>query len=212
MKYYIAVNNERQGPFSIEELAQKGITASTLVWTENMVDWQPAGSIDELRHVIAPSQGAPVPPYYATTTKKKGMSGCLKFFLVCLVLLALIAGGAALTNPSKEKHQKELSGIISQAVKETIKSKNTTGLELDAIYDKVVPKILENVSDELLEYHNYGLFSTCNLKTDENKRATIGAFGKVFTLDKEDVKKAIQDAVKNMKSIGDNISDLDLPI
>ena len=93
------------------------------------------------------------------TTKKKGMSGCLKFFLVCLVLLALIAGAAAVTNPSKEKHQKELSGIISQAVKETIKSKNTTGLELDAIYDKVVPKILENVSDELLEYHNYGLFS-----------------------------------------------------
>lgn len=202
MKYYIAVNNERQGPYSIEELARKGINADTLVWAKNMIDWQPASSIDELRPIVSQSQTV----YSNTpTSKKKRSSGCLKFFLSAFILLAVIAGAAALTNPSKEKHQKELSNILSDAIKETLKTRNTSPIELDAIYDKVVPKVIENVSEELLEYNNYFVFSTCNLKTDEDKRATIGVFGKVFTVDKENVKKVLEDGVKNMKSLGENL-------
>ena len=203
MKYYIAVNNERQGPFTTEELAQKGITADTLVWTENMVDWQPAGSLDELRPFIR--QAHAVPPQVSAPQKKK-KSGCMITLLIALIVLALAVGAAALTNPSKETHQKELSGILSEAIKETLKTKNTSGFELDAVYDKVVPRIIENVSNELLDYNNYFVFSTCNLKTDENKRATIGAFGKVYTADKDEVKKVLMDALKNMESLGENLS------
>ena len=152
MKYYIAVNNERQGPFTTEELAQKGITADTLVWTENMVDWQPAGSLDELRPFIRQVQA--VPPQVSAPKKKK-KSGCMITLLIALIVLALAVGAAALTNPSKETHQKELSGILSEAIKETLKTKNTSGFELDAVYDKVVPRIIENVSNELLDYNNY---------------------------------------------------------
>ena len=126
--------------------------------------------------------------------------------LIALIVLALAVGAAALTNPSKETHQKELSGILSEAIKETLKTKNTSGFELDAVYDKVVPRIIENVSNELLDYNNYFVFSTCNLKTDENKRATIGAFGKVYTADKDEVKKVLMDALKNMESLGENLS------
>lgn len=51
-KYYMAVNNAQQGPYSINELVTKGLTAETLVWTEGMLDWQPAGTIAELQYLL----------------------------------------------------------------------------------------------------------------------------------------------------------------
>ena len=48
MKYYIAVNNQPQGPFEINELSQKGITPDTLLWCEGMNNWLPAKDIAEV--------------------------------------------------------------------------------------------------------------------------------------------------------------------
>ena len=53
MKYYIMVNNIKQGPFEIEELQDKGITANTMVWKVGLTSWQPAYKIEELIDILS---------------------------------------------------------------------------------------------------------------------------------------------------------------
>lgn len=49
MKIWIYLNGQQQGPFSIEELADKPIDRDTKVWFEGLDKWYPAGQLDELR-------------------------------------------------------------------------------------------------------------------------------------------------------------------
>lgn len=50
--YYIVENNQRSGPFSYDQLAARGISSSTEVWTEGMSNWMPAGDVPELQSII----------------------------------------------------------------------------------------------------------------------------------------------------------------
>ena len=52
MNYFIIVNDQQQGPFTIDELKLRAITADTLVWAEGMPEWVPAGQVDELKVIL----------------------------------------------------------------------------------------------------------------------------------------------------------------
>lgn len=51
-KYFYAEGDKSYGPFSIEELKEKNISKETLVWFEELGDWKPAGSVDELKEIF----------------------------------------------------------------------------------------------------------------------------------------------------------------
>lgn len=53
MKFFIVENNQQAGPFTIEEMAARGVTPSTPVWREGMSDWTPAGNLPELASLFA---------------------------------------------------------------------------------------------------------------------------------------------------------------
>lgn len=48
VKYYYTDGKERYGPYSIEELKDKPISAQTLVWKEGLPDWVPANTLSDL--------------------------------------------------------------------------------------------------------------------------------------------------------------------
>ncbi|GAB6008254.1 DUF4339 domain-containing protein [Dysgonomonas reticulitermitis] len=50
--FYVIINGQQQGPFSLDELKEKGIQKDTLVWSEGMSDWQPAGDASELKSLF----------------------------------------------------------------------------------------------------------------------------------------------------------------
>ena len=52
--YYIVENNKQAGPFTYDQLAAKGITPETNVWTEGMANWTPASQVSELQALFAP--------------------------------------------------------------------------------------------------------------------------------------------------------------
>ena len=62
--YYIVENNQQAGPFTLDQLAAKGITPETNVWTDGMANWTPASQVTELQALFAPQpaqQPAPQP-------------------------------------------------------------------------------------------------------------------------------------------------------
>lgn len=53
MEFFIIDRNGQQaGPFSFDQLVQKGICPETLVWKQGMADWTPAWKVEELRAVL----------------------------------------------------------------------------------------------------------------------------------------------------------------
>lgn len=103
MKYYIAVDNKPLGPFEIDELIAKGITANTLVWNESMSGWLPASQVEEIVQRLENRTATP-PPFNrqsgnASSTKPNvtdDVPECPKTWLVhailCTIFCNLILG------------------------------------------------------------------------------------------------------------------------
>ncbi len=52
MEYWIIVNEQPQGPFTLEQLAQRRITPDTKVWRTGLSDWVEAEALEELDAVL----------------------------------------------------------------------------------------------------------------------------------------------------------------
>ena len=64
MKYYLIENDEKTGPFSIEELNKRDIYKETLIWTKGLDDWTEAKNIPMLKDIIDQT-----PPAYKSSKK-----------------------------------------------------------------------------------------------------------------------------------------------
>ena len=60
--YFIHDGNERQGPFTVEELKEKSLRRDTPVWKKGLTDWTRAGDIVELKPLF---ENIP-PPFHKT--------------------------------------------------------------------------------------------------------------------------------------------------
>ena len=52
MEYYILVNGEKQGPFSLEQLKEKMITRETMVWHTGLAEWTQASKVSALAALL----------------------------------------------------------------------------------------------------------------------------------------------------------------
>lgn len=52
MEYFININNEKRGPYTLKELAERSIEATTLVMDSNSNEWIPAWQVEELRSIL----------------------------------------------------------------------------------------------------------------------------------------------------------------
>ncbi len=63
--YFVAVSGKQTGPFDLKALTSQAaagtLTAQTLVWTQGMADWKPAGQVEALAQVFA-GLPPPIPP------------------------------------------------------------------------------------------------------------------------------------------------------
>ena len=51
--YYIAIDNQRLGPFPEDELLRNGMTPDSLVWCKGMDGWTRASDVPELEKYLA---------------------------------------------------------------------------------------------------------------------------------------------------------------
>lgn len=62
MKQYYIINaqQEKEGPFTLEDLKVVELTPETYIWTEGMADWQPLKDLPELYALLSQS----IPPTF----------------------------------------------------------------------------------------------------------------------------------------------------
>jgi len=64
--YFVSVNCQQQGPFTMQQLQQMALggslTQSTFVWTAGMAAWQAAGSVQALAALFGAVPPPPLPP------------------------------------------------------------------------------------------------------------------------------------------------------
>ncbi len=65
--YFIHDGNQKTGPFTFDDLKQRGIEASTLIWFDGLDKWTEATNIQELKDVIIKSP----PPLDKTSSLKQ---------------------------------------------------------------------------------------------------------------------------------------------
>lgn len=90
MEYYISKNNDKEGPFTLEELAAQHITPDTLIWTVGYKEWKPAKDIPELADIVfstppEPSQHPPMPKTWLVESILVTLFCCLPFGIVGII-------------------------------------------------------------------------------------------------------------------------------
>lgn len=239
MDFFIIENGQQAGPFSLNQLVEKKISAETLVWAQGMADWTPAWKVDDLKLVLEEierqktqttdriiTQTPPTTPigtqansnqqvstanaYEQQPTgnhempftqqeplrekpKKKKM---LKYLwkLVALLLVVVFLS-MAFTNPNAEEHKKAIKLEVGTAVDSL-----TTGTDNNFFTQgfRVVAKmmadnLLGNALNSLFEYHNYIIFSKGTVNFDgKDHTISYGVFGKVITMNADDMLNAIE--------------------
>ncbi len=149
MEFHLIVNGKQEGPFSIEELSQRGINPESEVWAPGMADWMQAGDVPELTAVlqraefeaaqqaarIAENQvttGAPYEPATAPSQvpppqvpprmpveEPKKKSGCTPWLIAALVLAILFAT-MVFTCPDRQDHESAIQEVTKAWVDDKV--------------------------------------------------------------------------------------------
>ena len=91
--YYIAINNQSQGPYTPDELRIAGLNAKSLIWHEGLADWVEASQIPELSAYLT-KQATP-PPITSTqqssnnNAKPRCPETCLALAIISTLLCCL---------------------------------------------------------------------------------------------------------------------------
>lgn len=129
-QYYIIRNEQQAGPYTLEELAEMGITPDTIVWTEGMTDWAPARQVSELASLFtttaqtppsysAPSYGAPQyhsapqynrPPQYSRPTEQPPMPPTYLAWSIAVTILCCLVGGIVAIVYSSQVSSRYIAG------------------------------------------------------------------------------------------------------
>jgi hypothetical protein len=107
MNIYVAKNQEKQGPYTSDEVRAKvatgEFTGSDLAWHEGVTDWQPLAQLLPAAPFPAPSLAAPLHPTsssgLATASFIIAMVGIGGWFLLLGIAAAGVSSGAKDTSP-----------------------------------------------------------------------------------------------------------------
>lgn len=105
MDFYLLINNSKQGPYSIEELASKDLSPSTMVWTQGYTDWKPAKQVPELHNLLA-NLPPDAPTYRNTQMPKTWMVESILVTILCCLPFGIM--GIIHASKIESLHQNKL--------------------------------------------------------------------------------------------------------
>ena len=216
MEFFIIDRNGQQaGPFSFDQLVQKGISPETLVWKQGMADWNPAWKVEELKAVLEAiranqqqdyqkaqqeayqqgfQQGAAMNSNFQQQPKKKTSHFAMKMVIGLIIfILALFA----VTNPSADAHKEKVRTEASKAVEKAVEStdNNFFSQALRSVAKMMAGSMMDEAMNQLFEYHNYIVCSTGSVEFNGKPHTvSFGILGNVYTMNADDMVKALESA------------------
>jgi hypothetical protein len=213
MRYYIVENNEKQGPFTISELATKNVMADTLVWHEGLETWIPASQVAELSEIIS---SAPVPPPINTQqpyqnpytqpyqqqnmqeypNRKKTRWGCIIPVIIAIFAFVLLAA----TCPNKEQHKDAVMKVVNEMMQKEMKNAPDGTSEYAGT---IASGIMDIAFDKYFDVHNYVLFSVGEINfKGKSKTVSFGILGHVFTFNQDDLNNDMMNSQNKIENTG----------
>ena len=216
MEFFIIDRNGQQaGPFSFDQLVQKGISPETLVWKQGMADWTPAWKVEDLKAVLEAiranqqqdyqkaqqeayqqgfQQGAAMNSNFQQQPKKKTSHFAMKMVIGLIIfILALFA----ITNPSADAHKEKVRTEASKAVEKAVGStdNNFFSQALRSVAKMMAGSMMDEAMNQLFEYHNYIVCSTGSVEFNGKQHTvSFGILGNVYTMNADDMVKALESA------------------
>lgn len=219
MEFFIIDHNGQQaGPFSFDQLVQKGISPETLVWKQGMADWTPAWKVEELKAVLEAiranqqqdyqkaqqeayqqgfQQGAAMNSNFQQQPKKKTSHFAMKIVIGLIIFILAIF---AITNPSADAHKEKVRTEASKAVEKAVGStdNNFFSQALRSVAKMMAGSVMDEAMNQLFEYHNYIVCSTGSVEFNGKQHTvSFGILGNVYTMNADDMVKALEEANVN---------------
>lgn len=220
MEFFIIDHNGQQaGPFSFDQLVQKGISPETLVWKQGMADWTPAWKVEELRAVLEAiranqqqaqqqdyqkaqqeayqqgfQQGAAMNSNFQQQPKKKTSHFAMKLVIGLIIFILAIF---AVTNPGADAHKEKVRTEASKALKKAVGStdNNFFSQALRSVAQMMAGSMMDEAMNQLFEYHNYIVCSTGSVEFNGKQHTvSFGILGNVYTMNADDMVKALESA------------------
>lgn len=220
MEFFIIDRNGQQaGPFSFDQLVQKGISPETLVWKQGMADWTPAWKVEELRAVQEAiranqqqaqqqdyqkaqqeayqqgfQQGAAMNSNFQQQPKKKKSHFAMKMVIGLIIFILAIF---AVTNPGADAHKEKVRTEASKAVEKAVGStdNNFFSQALRSVAKMMAGSMMDEAMNQLFEYHNYIVCSTGSVEFNGKPHTvSFGILGNVYTMNADDMVKALESA------------------
>lgn len=220
MEFFIIDRNGQQaGPFSFDQLVQKGISPETLVWKQGMADWTPAWKVEELKAVLEAiranqqqaqqqdyqkvqqeayqqgfQQGAAMNSNFQQQPKKKTSHFAMKIVIGLIIFILAIF---AITNPSADAHKEKVRTEASKAVEKAVGStdNNFFSQALRSVAKMMAGSMMDEAMNQLFEYHNYIVCSTGSVEFNGKPHTvSFGILGNVYTMNADDMVKALESA------------------
>lgn len=219
MEFFIIDHNGQQaGPFSFDQLVQKGISPETLVWKQGMADWTPAWKVEDLKVVLEAiranqqqdyqkaqqeayqqgfQQGAAMHSNFQQQPKKKKSHFAMKMVIGLIIFILAIF---AVTNPSADAHKEKVRTEASKAVEKAVGStdNNFFSQALRSVAKMMAGSMMDEAMNQLFEYHNYIVCSTGSVEFNGKPHTvSFGILGNVYTMNADDMVKALEEANVN---------------
>mgnify|MGYP002659679260 CR=1 FL=1 len=224
MEFFIIDHNGQQaGPFSFDQLVQKGISPETLVWKQGMADWTPAWKVEDLKAVLEAiranqqqaqqqaqqqdyqkaqqeayqqgfQQGAAMHSNFQQQPKKKTSHFAMKLVIGLIIFILAIF---AVTNPSADAHKEKVRTEASKAVEKAVGStdNNFFSQALRSVAKMMAGSMMDEAMNQLFEYHNYIVCSTGSVEFNGKPHTvSFGILGNVYTMNADDMVKALESA------------------
>lgn len=220
MEFFIIDHNGQQaGPFSFDQLVQKGISPETLVWKQGMADWTPAWKVEELRAVLEAiranqqqaqqqdyqkaqqeayqqgfQQGAAMNSNFQQQPKKKTSHFAMKLVIGLIIFILAIF---AVTNPGADTHKEKVRTEASKALEKAVGStdNNFFSQALRSVAQMMAGSMMDEAMNQLFEYHNYIVCSTGSVEFNGKQHTvSFGILGNVYTMNADDMVKALESA------------------
>ena len=110
-RYYILENGCKKGPFSLQELKNKNIRASTYIWMSGMNDWAEAKNIPELSGLLLETPPPPpsMPNSFLVPSILATIFCCLPFGVVGIINALKVSEAYEIGDYAKAKKYSEIA-------------------------------------------------------------------------------------------------------